>query len=42
VLVEDARSGLYDQGRREMRNIGVELLSTEQVVNALETMDGSA
>jgi nicotinamidase-related amidase len=42
VLVEDALSGLYDQGRREMRNIGVELLSTEQVVNALETMDGSA
>lgn len=35
VLVEDAISGLYDQGRREMRNIGVELLSTEQVIDAV-------
>lgn len=35
VLVEDAISGLYDQGRREMRDIGVALLSTEQVVDAV-------
>lgn len=35
VLVADAISGLYDQGRREMRNIGVALLSTEQVIDAV-------
>ena len=32
VLVEDAISGLYDQGCQEMRNIGVELLSTDKVI----------
>jgi len=32
VLVEDAVSGLYDRGRQEMANIGVELLSTNTVV----------
>jgi nicotinamidase-related amidase len=35
VLVEDAISGLYDQGRQEMRNIGVEALSTNQVIDAV-------
>ena len=35
VLVEDAVSGLYDQGRLEMRNIGVELLSTDQAIDAV-------
>lgn len=35
VLVEDAISGLYDQGRIEMRNIGVELISTDQVIDAV-------
>ena len=35
VLAEDATSGLYDQGRREMNNIGVALFSTSQVVDAL-------
>jgi nicotinamidase-related amidase len=35
VLVEDAISGLQDQGRREMRNIGVAVLSTEQVIDAV-------
>ncbi len=35
VLVEDAISGLYEQGRREMRNIGVELLSVDQVIDAV-------
>jgi nicotinamidase-related amidase len=34
VLAEDAISGLYDQGRREMRNIGVELFSTSQIIDA--------
>ena len=35
VLVEDAISGLYDQGRREMQNIGVAVLSTQQVIDAV-------
>jgi nicotinamidase-related amidase len=39
VLVEDAVSGLYDQGRREMKNIGVELLSTRQVIDTVECND---
>jgi nicotinamidase-related amidase len=33
VMVNDAVSGLYDQGKQEMKNIGVELLSTNQVVD---------
>lgn len=36
VLVEDAISGLYDQGRREMKNIGVALLSTSEVMDAVK------
>jgi len=35
VLADDAVSGLYDQGRVEMRNIGVELLSASQVSAAV-------
>jgi len=35
VLVEDAVSGLYDRGRREMTNIGVELWSTATVVEKI-------
>ena len=35
VLVEDAVSGLYEQGRVEMGNIGVALLATHQVVAAV-------
>lgn len=35
VLAEDAISGLHDQGRREMLNIGVAVLSTEQVIDAV-------
>jgi nicotinamidase-related amidase len=31
VLVEDAISGLYDRGRDEMKNIGVVLMSSEQL-----------
>lgn len=42
VLVEDAISGLYDQGKREMKNIGVELLSTNQVVDAMRKNDKMA
>ncbi len=29
VLIEDAVSGLYDKGREELRNIGVELMKTD-------------
>lgn len=32
VLATDAVSGLYDQGRLEMRNIGVKLLSTREII----------
>jgi nicotinamidase-related amidase len=35
VLVDDAISGLYDQGRQEIKNIGVEVLSTSEVVDAV-------
>jgi nicotinamidase-related amidase len=31
VLVEDAISGLYDRGRQEMANIGVTLLTSEEL-----------
>jgi nicotinamidase-related amidase len=31
VLVEDAISGLYDRGRDEMKNIGVLLMTTEEL-----------
>jgi nicotinamidase-related amidase len=36
VLAEDAISGLYDQGGREMRNIGVELISTGKLIDAIK------
>ncbi|HEX7671405.1 MAG TPA: isochorismatase family cysteine hydrolase [Polyangiaceae bacterium] len=36
VLAEDALSGLYDRGRSELMNIGVQLLSTAAVVEALD------
>ena len=35
VLVDDAISGLYEQGRQEMHNIGVELISADQVIDAI-------
>jgi nicotinamidase-related amidase len=35
VLADDAVSGLYDRGRRELEGIGVALMSTEQVVDAV-------
>ena len=40
VLVDDAISGLYDQARLEMKNIGVELLSTHQVIDAVKRNGG--
>ena len=35
VLVDDAVSGLYDRGRREMTNIGVSVLRTAEVSTTL-------
>jgi len=35
VLAEDAVSGLYDRGREELRNIGVHLMATSEVVEAV-------
>ncbi len=40
VLAADAISGLYDQGRQEMRNIGVVLRSTDQVIDAIKSDGG--
>lgn len=37
VLAEDAVSGLYDRGRAELRNIGVTLLTTQQLIQHLTT-----
>lgn len=39
VLAEDAISGLYDRGRQEMKNIGVELLTAGRIVDALRSRD---
>lgn len=35
VLVEDAVSGLYEQGKKEMRNIGVLLMSVKELEDAV-------
>ncbi len=35
VLVRDAVSGLYERGERELANIGVRLMSAEEVTGAL-------
>jgi nicotinamidase-related amidase len=35
VLVEDAISGLYDRGRDEMKNIGVTLMTANQLAQSL-------
>lgn len=37
VLVEGAVSGLYEQGGAEMRNIGVHLQRTDDIVGALSS-----
>ena len=37
VLVEDAISGFYDRGRDEMRNIGVAIMNSEQLAQAVMT-----
>jgi nicotinamidase-related amidase len=35
VLAADAISGLYDRGRRELRNIGVRLIASDEIVASL-------
>jgi len=40
ILVEDAVSGIYQQGKEELRNIGVHLWSTEMLINRLNTEPG--
>ena len=40
VLVDDAVSGIYPQGREEMRNIGVNLWSAETVIERMESEAG--
>ena len=42
VLAEDAVSGLYEQGRRELHNIGVDILPTDRIIEAVERDDGLA
>ncbi len=41
VLVDDAVSGLYDVGRREMQNIGVAVLTTAQVLFEVQRVAGA-
>lgn len=37
VVAEDAISGLYDRGREELRNIGVRLMTSEEIVASVGT-----
>ena len=37
VVAEDAISGLYDRGRDELRNIGVRLMTSEEIVSSLKS-----
>lgn len=37
VLVEDALSGLYEQGKKELRNIGVQILTTDELIKAIKS-----
>lgn len=39
VLIEDAISGLYDQGKKEMKNISVSLCDTELVSSIILAID---
>jgi nicotinamidase-related amidase len=41
VVADDAVSGLYDQGRAELTNIGVSLMLTRQVVEAMRAVGPS-
>jgi nicotinamidase-related amidase len=42
VLVEDAISGLYDRGREELSNIGVRLMSSDELMASLPIKAGVA
>jgi nicotinamidase-related amidase len=42
VVVRDALSGLYERGERELTNIGVHLLDSEEVTDALAAASGQA
>lgn len=37
VVVSDAMSGLYDRGAEELRNIGVTILTADEVISTIET-----
>jgi nicotinamidase-related amidase len=41
VLAEDATSGLYERGRDELRNIGVRLMTSEEIAGRLGTRSRS-
>jgi len=41
VLAEDAVSGFYEQGRRELSNIGVRVMSSAEVVSRLDRAFGA-
>lgn len=40
VMVADAMSGVYEKGLSEMRNIGVDVKSTEEVCEHVEQLTG--
>lgn len=40
VLADDAVSGLYDRGRDEMKNIGVELIAASRIIDAVDAAAG--
>lgn len=42
VLASDAISGLYDRGREELQNIGVALMSADELIGALEATRAGA
>ena len=35
ALAEDALSGLYDQGKKEMENIGIKVVTTSEILNEI-------
>ena len=39
VLVQDAISGLYNQGLKEMNNIGVTVLSSQEIISILQNQN---
>ena len=39
-MADDAISGVYDKGRAEMTNIGVSVLTSEEIVREVESRIG--